>query len=109
MRPARLCLFASGLFALLMAVGGTAAQDKKDDAPPAGFKGQLPMNWSKLGLTDEQKDQVYKVQAKYNADIDKLEAQIKELKEKLSKERLDILTADQKKRYKEILEKKTGN
>ncbi len=71
-------------------------------------KGQLPQNWKQLGLTDDQTQKVYKVQAKYNEDIDKLEAQIKDLKAKMSKERSEILTAEQKKRLEEILKNKSG-
>jgi hypothetical protein len=48
------------------------------------------------------------VQAKYDAEIDKLEAQIKELKDKMSKERLDVLTADQKKKLDDIIRTKSG-
>ena len=51
---------------------------------------------------------MYKVQAKYNTDIDKLEAEIKEFKAKLTKERFEILTAEQKKALEDILKKKSG-
>ena len=71
-------------------------------------KGQLPQNWKQLGLTDKQTQDVYKVQAKYNEDIDKLEAQIKDFKAKMSKERSEILTPEQKKRLEEILKTKSG-
>ena len=80
--------------------------DVKGAEPKA--KGQLPQNWKQLGLTDKQTQDVYKVQAKYNDDIDKLEAQIKELKGKMSKERSEILTPEQKKRLEEILKTKSG-
>lgn len=103
-----------GLFALAFVVtvgldSGTHGQEPKQ--PPKvepKAKGQLPMNWGALGLSADQKDKVYKLQAKYNADIDKLEEEIKTLKAKLAKERLDILTADQKKNLEEIIKKKSG-
>lgn len=108
----------SGLFALafVFTVGfgsgsnGQEPKQKPKDPPKVEpkAKGQLPMNWGQLGLSAEQKDKVYKLQAKYNADIDKLETEIKELKAKLAKERLDILTADQKKNLEEIIKKKSG-
>lgn len=119
--------FLAGTFALAFVAtvgfGGLSGQDPKTDpkgkeakADPKGkdtkpegkTKGQLPQNWGALGLTAEQKDKVYKLQAKYNADIDKLEAEIKELKAKLGKERLEILTAEQKKALEDILKKKAG-
>lgn len=85
------------------------AEPKKDE-PKVDLtkKGQLPMNWKLLGLTDVQTTKVYTVQAKYNTEIDDLEAKIKELKEKMSKERLEVLTAEQKKRLEEIFKEKSG-
>ena len=113
-----------GVFALAFLVtAGLSGQDPKGDpkgkdakAEPkvepkgkeAKGKGQLPQNWSQLGLTADQKDKVYKLQGKYNADIDKLDAEIKEMKAKLTKERFEILTAEQKKALEDILKKKSG-
>lgn len=96
---------------LVVAFGGaTFAQDGKPKDPKAEgkAKGQLPPNWKNLGLTDEQTQKVYKLQAKFNEDIDKLEEQIKALKEKMSKERLTVLTTEQKKRLEDILKEKAG-
>jgi len=42
---------------------------KKDD-PPVKVKGFLPMNWGKIGLSDDQKQEIYKIQAKYGGEID---------------------------------------
>ena len=67
-----------------------------------------PPNWRLLGLTDEQTQKVYKLQTKYNEEIDTLEAKIKELKDKLKKEQLTVLTAEQKKRLEDILKEKAG-
>ncbi len=117
----RICAF---LFGALLLVNPLTGQDgkKKDDPkeakkdevkrdekePAPKYKGQLPANWKKLGLTDDQTQKVYKVQAKYGEQIDKLEDQIKELKGKLGKDRLDILTPDQKKRLEELAKAKAG-
>lgn len=87
------------------------ADPKKDDTKkedPKKVSGQLPMYWRMLGLTDDQVQKVYKVQAKYGDEIDTLEAKIKELKDKMVKERSEVLTADQKKRLEEILKEKAG-
>jgi len=83
----------------------TKAQDpkkevKKDEPKVKGF---LPQNWGKIGLTDDQKQEIYKIQAKHNTEIDKLEAKIKELKGARDKEMKGVLSADQKKRLDEIL------
>ncbi|MBN9519673.1 hypothetical protein J0H58_14320 [bacterium] len=101
------CLLPAALTAALVLAGGSVAQDskkevKKDDPTPKA-KGILPMNWGKLGLTDAQKQDVYTVQGKYNAEIDKLDAKIRELKAARDKEMKAVLTPEQKKRLEEIL------
>jgi Spy/CpxP family protein refolding chaperone len=99
-------LLPAALTALLVMGGGIVAQDKKDgkkdDAGPKA-KGFLPMNWGKIGLTDNQKQEIYTIQGKYNAEIDKLEAKIRELKGARDKEMKAVLTPEQKKRLEEIL------
>lgn len=103
----RLCVCAM-LGAMFVLSGGLVGQEKKkDDAkkddPPVKFKGMLPPNWGKLGLSDEQKQNIYKIQNKHDAEIDKLEAKIKELKDARLKEMRAVLTADQKKRLEDLL------
>ncbi|MFO0801344.1 MAG: hypothetical protein U0804_28090 [Gemmataceae bacterium] len=93
--------------AVLVAGGGSVAQDAKKDAkkddPAPKAKGFLPQNYGKLGLTDTQKQQVYELQAKYNSEIEKLDAKIRELKAARDKEVKAVLTPEQKKRLEEIL------
>ena len=106
---------------LVLSVTGVTGQEKavkKDDKvekkdepakePATKSKGQLPIYWGQLGLTDAQKQGVYKLQGKFNEESDKLELQIKELKAKMAEERSKILTAEQKKRLEEILKAKAG-
>ncbi len=73
------------------------------EEPPLKYKGVLPPNWGKLGLTEAQRQEIYKIQAKYNKEIDALEAKIKELKAARAKEERAVLTPEQKKRLEEIL------
>ena len=47
--------------------------------------------------------EIYRVQAKYNEEIDKLEARIRELKDGRNRDVRVVLTADQKKRLDDIL------
>jgi Spy/CpxP family protein refolding chaperone len=110
----RLSALLVGLFVL---TGGLPGQDKptkddpketKKDEPTGKVKGQLPQGWGKLGLTDEQKQKVYKINAKYGEQIAKLEAQIRELKDKMAKERLEVLTPEQKKTLREMKSKSGG-
>ena len=109
-------MFRPGLLALLAGLivlsGGLVGQDKKTkeepkstvkkDEPPKKFKGRLPANWKKLGLTDVQVQAVYKVQNKYKDEIAKLRAKITELEQARDKEQLAVLTPQQKKRLDEL-------
>ncbi|VTR94970.1 Uncharacterized protein OS=Planctomyces maris DSM 8797 GN=PM8797T_26255 PE=4 SV=1 [Gemmata massiliana] len=104
----------AGLFAALVVFsGGLVGQetkkdekkaekkeDKKDDATK--YKGTLPTNWRKVGLTDAQVQDVYKVQAKYKDEITKLKAKIAELEANMLKEERAVLTPEQKKRLEEL-------
>ena len=51
-----------GVLVLVVAAGGgfLLGQDSKDGGK---VRGQLPPNWGKLGLTDKQKQTVYRIQA----------------------------------------------
>jgi hypothetical protein len=97
-----------GMVAVVLLGGLLLAQEKKPDDkkdPPTTtrVRGQLKPGWRQLGLSDEQKNAVYKVQTEYGAKIDALEAQIKELKQKQEQEEFKALTDAQKARLKEIL------
>ena len=97
----RCALFVLGL--ALLAVTSTSGQDKKSDKDDPKVKGTLPAHWRELGLSDDQKQKVYKVQAGYKAKIDDLEKKIKDLKAEEQEERLKVLTEDQRKKLREIL------
>jgi TolA-binding protein len=90
---------------VLVAALVATADDKKET--PKGGKA-LPSGWSKLGLSDEQKDKIYSIQGEYKSQIEALEKQVKELrhKEKLAMD--EVLTDAQKARLKEILLDKAG-
>ncbi len=101
----RRTLLALALFAGLVAAGwlsgvGTLAAD---DPKQPRLRGQLYPKWRELGLSDEQKQRVYKVQAEYRDKIEALEEQIKKLKrEERTKAEL-VLTPAQKARLRELL------
>lgn len=105
--------FLAAIFVLALFTGGlltgddskVVVQDKKDE--PVKFKGILPQNWKKLGLTDEQTQKVYKAQTEYRTKIDRLEEQIKTLKTEEKADMYKVLTDAQKARLKEINEGKT--
>ncbi len=104
-------LLLCGAFVLM--AGAVSAQDNKPvvkpaQDPAARLRGILPTYWKQLGLSDDQIQQVYKIQATYNEEIEKLEEQIKALKEKMSKERSAVLTKEQKERLEKIIKDKIG-
>ncbi|MFL5327797.1 MAG: hypothetical protein ACJ8C4_02695 [Gemmataceae bacterium] len=80
MKPLRFAMF---VVAFGLVTAGVSGDDKA-----AGGKshGQLPPNWSKLGLDDKQKTQIYDIRAKYTKQIDDLKAQITAAQEKERKE-----------------------
>ena len=78
---------------------GAAAEKKTDEKKPTN---RLPSNYGKLGLTDAQKDKVYAIQEKYDAQLDALEEQIKSLKTKRSSETEAVLSPEQKKILKDL-------
>jgi len=66
-------------------------------------KGQLPANFKKLGLRDDQVSKIYSIQSNYRSKVSELTKQINDLKAKEKAEVDAILTAEQKTRLKEIL------
>ena len=94
-----------GVLAIALVGGGLLFGDD----PKAKGQGRLPANWSKLGLTDEQKRQVYAVESDYKGKIDDLQAQIDQLRKKERAEMYKVLTAAQKARLREIISAKSGS
>ena len=95
-----------GVLALLLAVSWLLAADTKADPdkkdPDPKAKGTLRPNWKKLGLTDDQVQKIYKVQADYRTKIDVLEQQIKDLRAQELADQVKLLTDAQKARLKEL-------
>jgi hypothetical protein len=81
---------------LLALIGAVYSQDTPK------LRGQLPQNYGKLGLRDDQKQAIYKVRADYKTKIDQLRKQLEKLRAD-EKEALEkLLTPEQLKRLKEI-------
>lgn len=94
MKVVRLAMVAFFVVALGFALTSAQAQDKK--------KGFLPPNFGKLGLSDEQKQKVYTIQAKYKAEKDDLNKKLKKITDDQNAEIAGVLTPDQKEKLKEI-------
>jgi hypothetical protein len=93
------------LAGLVAVCGWLLAEDPKKDPdkdPPVKVRGTLPPHYKGLGLSDEQKQSIYKIRNKYTAKIDALKAQIHDLQEE-EKEALEkLLTGGQKARLREL-------
>lgn len=57
---------------------------------------RVPNHFGQLGLSDEQRESIYKIQAQHMPKIDALEKQINELRAQMVKECETVLTATQK-------------
>jgi hypothetical protein len=98
---------AAGLLAVGLLTGLVLAQDAKQDDTTTKARGQLPPNWKRLGLDDEQVQSIYKIQTKYKNRIDALVQQMTSLKKEMDAEQLKVLTPAQRARLREILSGKT--
>jgi hypothetical protein len=97
---------ASGLVVVLavaLLFGGLLSGDEKKKKTKA--KGTLPIGWTKLKLTSDQKDRIFKVQGDYRKRIKDVKDQIKmlrakqkQLQDEVKEKMLDVLTTEQKKR-----------
>ncbi|HJT77952.1 MAG TPA: hypothetical protein VJ739_12185 [Gemmataceae bacterium] len=88
-----------------------AGAPKADTATPPVPKAaeHIPTGWKKLGLAEEQRDQLLTIGAKYRFQLADLERQVKELRQKERAEPLAVLTDAQRQRLVELTtEKATG-
>ena len=84
---------------------GTTTKPTGKTAPPDVMH-RVPSGYSKLGLTDQQKEKLYKIQAEYYPKIQALEKQLDDLRDKREKEFVSVLTAPQKRLLAEAGQKK---
>jgi Spy/CpxP family protein refolding chaperone len=101
MRLARLLAFCAVVAAIaLLSSGGVNSQEKKDATPK--LKGQLPSGWPRLGLTDEQKQEVFKLQDEHKRKVGVFKEQIAFHDAELVKGRLGVLTDEQRRKMREL-------
>jgi hypothetical protein len=94
-----------GTLALALVAGGLSwGDDKKDTSVKS--TAQLPPNFKKLGLSDEQEKKCREIHGRYRAKIQDLEEQLKQLRIDEVKEWSQVLTDEQKAKLKELVEKK---
>jgi len=83
--------------------GQDKAKDKSDKEPAAKARGMLPANYGKLSLDEQQKQRIYHLQGEYQAKIDALLKQVRELRDQERKDVEEVLTPAQKERLRELL------
>jgi hypothetical protein len=101
----RLRLAVTCTLVFFLASSWLMGQDSKsDDTKPATgkTKGILPKYFSKLGLTDEQRQKVYKITTSYKTKIDALTEQLDQLKGQRQTELLKILDENQRTHLREL-------
>jgi hypothetical protein len=81
------------------------AQEKSKDST-TGKRAQLPQNYSKLGLTSEQKSKILEIRNKALLKIEELDKQIRDIRDHERKEYEAVLTDAQKARLRELLASK---
>jgi len=88
--------------------GGLFADDPTKS--PTSTKGRrgLPPGWSKLGLSDQQKQRILGIQAGFSSRIEMLQRQVKDLQEQERKAMYAQLTDAQKAQLKDIIAAKAG-
>jgi hypothetical protein len=98
----RLRFAAPLILVALLTSGFLPGQDRKGDPEPIVITKKLPANYSKLGLTDKQKREIYKRRAAYSLKIEELQQKITALRAQEKAELENILTEAQKARLREL-------
>jgi hypothetical protein len=97
----RLRLVVAVLLVCLLGTGWLMRDNTRADDLPR-IRGTLPAHFGKLGLSDEQKQKVYRIQKTYRDQINELTRKLKELKDKRKEAYEKVLTPDQIKRLREL-------
>jgi hypothetical protein len=88
-----------GAILVLVLLGAATAQDDKE---PVKVRGQLPQYYKKLGLRDDQVQQIYKLRAGFKAKVENLKRQLEKLKAEEKESLEKMLTAEQLKRLRQL-------
>ena len=84
----------------------SADKSEKKARKTAGKRGRvqrrLPVYFAKLELTEEQRDKVYEIDAKYRPQIQELQEQMKSLRAQRTSESVGVLTKAQKRTLKDL-------
>jgi hypothetical protein len=89
------------LLATLAVLSSDTLRSQEKDKKAA--KGQLPAGWSKLDLTDAQKEEILKLNAEYYAKREKLRQEMFKLDAELARKRVQVLTDEQRKKLVDLV------
>lgn len=102
----RAFLWAGAFLLAIVALGQAQEAPKAGEKLPPGaertasgkiiYRGRLPNGFGKLGITYDQKQNIYRVQAEYDVKIDLLEQQLAKLKEEKKSAVIGLLSDRQK-------------
>jgi hypothetical protein len=94
-----------GLLAVVFLAGGLVVGDDKDAKKDVKVVKQrpLPLAYSKLGLSEDQRKKIREIRGEFGAKIQELEDQLKELRKKERVAMEEVLTDGQKARLRELL------
>ncbi len=102
-----LCAFALGSQANVRMTSGQESAAEKEKAAPAKVakkpRGRLPAYYAQIGLSTEQRDKIYGVQADYGKQIAALQKQIDDLVKKQDTEIVSVLKPEQKEKLDALL------
>ncbi len=100
----RLRVATAALLVALLGAGWLQGQpdEKKNDEKPTRLRGTLPAFYKKLGLRDDQVQEIYRIQTKNRAKAEDLRRQLKELRDKERAATEKVLTPEQLKRLREL-------
>ena len=102
------CMLAALFIGSQVPVDVTSAQEKKAEKTakkaPRKPRGRLPNYYGQVGLSGEQREKIYAVQATYAKEIGALRKQIAELESKRDSEVKAVLTEEQQKKVDELVE-----
>lgn len=87
---------------LLWSAPPDGASDSAAQAESGRPRGRLPNHFGKLGISPQQREQIYAVQAEYDERIDELLAQIEQLRTQRNTALEELLTPEQRTRLHEL-------
>ena len=82
--------------ARLSAQEKTQAEETPQEKTRKPPRGRVPNGFGKIGISEQQKEEIYTIQGRYKAQVEDLLAQLEELKSQEAEEIHNVLTDDQK-------------